>query len=123
MFAFKVINLFYIWANATNLRIILAIALLIYVLCRFYRLKQPILKSNIIDAICGHNQQIDKNNHLSNHRCNSVESMEWWPIANRAACLDSVENSRSAIEKVGKNYRTKKKNNNQFTYMHKSNQR
>lgn len=107
MFVFNILKFFYVWANATSLQIVFAIALLIYVLSRYFRLKQPNLPGNIEDAIHGCNSNTtrhskDMNNQLSNDYENHRDStaMEWWPIANRAACLDSVENSRTAIEKV-----------------------
>lgn len=107
MFVFNILKLFYVCANATSLQIVFAISLLIYVLSRYFRLKQPNLPGNIEDAIRGCNSQTtshlkDMNNQLSNDYQNQRDStaMEWWPIANRAACLDSVENSRTAIEKV-----------------------
>lgn len=107
MFVFNILKFFYVWANATSLHVVFAIGLLIYVLSRYFRLKQPNLPGNIEDAIRGCNSNLtshtkDMNNHVSNHYKNHRDStsMEWWPIANRAACLDSVENSRTAIEKV-----------------------
>lgn len=87
MIAFNIIKFIYSWTYATSIRIILAFPFMIYVLCRYFRLKQPNLPTTLENAICG-----------NQHGCNS---MEWWPIANRAAGLDSVENSRTAIEKVG----------------------
>lgn len=103
MFMFNILKFFHVWANATSLQIVFAIALLIYVMCRYFRLKQPNLPGNIEDAIRGCNRNPkDINNHVLNDCQNHRDStaMEWWPIANRAACLDSVENSRTAIEKV-----------------------
>lgn len=109
MFVFNILKFFYVWANATSLQIVFAIALLIYVMCRYFRLKQPNLPGNIEDAIRGCNSNPtshpkDMNNLVSNDNCYQSRrdsmAMEWWPIANRAACLDSVENSRTAIEKV-----------------------
>lgn len=68
--------------------------LLIVVLTRYFRLKKP--PSAVVDCILG--------NAISSstgaHRHDEMTSIDWWPIANRAACLDALENSKTAIEKV-----------------------
>lgn len=96
-------------ASATSLGFILIFGVIIYGLSRYFRLKQPNLPKNLIDAIGG-SQNIDRK-YLTGHdsqRCGSIDFIpEWWPIANRAACLDSIENSRSAIEKVSQFYENK----------------
>lgn len=99
LFILKAIELFYQIASVTSLRIVIILGILVYVLSRYFRLKQPILPQNLVDAICG-------NQHISNQTTDEQEHQQsnlnqWWPIANRAGCLDSIENSRSAIEKVG----------------------
>lgn len=97
-FAIKCIKLFYRLTNATGLSILLVVTAIVIALCRYFRLKQPTeVPQQIIDAFCGGNETMQ-------HSCNNdtVEPIGWWPIANRGACLDSLENSRSAIEKVGK---------------------
>lgn len=102
-FVFHAIKLIYQLVSATSLGFILIFAIIIFVLSRYFRLKQPNLPKNIIDAIGG-NQQLINDRQCStgqqNIHCESSDINEWWPIANRAACLDSVENSCSAIEKV-----------------------
>lgn len=101
VFIIRAIRFFYHLANVTSLGFILLVGIVIFVLSRYFRLKQPNLSQNLIDAIGG-NQHIDRqcSTGQQNQRCDSNDTIEWWPIANRAACLDSVENSRSAIEKV-----------------------
>lgn len=97
----QAIGLIYHLASVTSLGVLLIIGLVIFVLSRYFRLKQPNLSPNIFDAIGG-NQHIDRQCSTGPqiNRCSSNEPIEWWPIANRAACLDNLENSRSAIEKV-----------------------
>lgn len=110
MFIIRVISLFYHLANITSLGFVLAIALVIFVLSRYFRLKQPNLPQHLVDAI-GSSQPIERQyltGQQKNH-CDSSDTVEWWPIANRAASLDSIENSRSAIEKVS--HRKIEKNN------------
>lgn len=104
MFIIRVISFVYHLANTTSLGFILIIAIVICVLSRYFRLKQPNLPQNLIDAI-GSNQHIDRQclTGQVNQRCHASDALEWWPIANRAASLDSIENSRSAIEKVSHN--------------------
>lgn len=101
MFIFRAIRLIYHLASATSLGFLFIFGVVIFVLSRYFRLKQPNLPQNIIDAIGG-NQHIDRqcSMGLQQSRSDSSDMTEWWPIANRAACLDSLENSRSAIEKV-----------------------
>lgn len=104
MFFISAIGLIYDLASATSLGVLLIVGLVIFVLSRYFRLKQPKLTQNIVDAIDG-NQHINRQCSTGprNARCNSSDMIEWWPIANRAACLDNLENSRSAIEKVSRN--------------------
>lgn len=101
VFIIRTIRLFYHLANVTSLGFILFVGIVIFVLSRYFRLKQPKLPQNLIDAIGG-NQHNDRqcSSGQQNHRSESNDTVEWWPIANRAACLDSLENSRSAIENV-----------------------
>lgn len=102
-FVFHAIKLIYQLVSATSLGFILIFAIIIFVLSRYFRLKQPNLPKNIIDAIGGKQEFINDrqcSTGQQNIQCESNDMTDWWPIANRAACLDSVENSRSAIEKV-----------------------
>lgn len=101
VFIIKAIGLIYHLASVTSLGVLLIIGLIIFVLSRYFRLKQPNLSENIVDAIGG-NQHIARQCSTGPqiNRCSSNEPIEWWPIANRAACLDNLENSRSAIQKV-----------------------
>lgn len=104
LFIFRAIRLVYHLASATSLGFLFSVGIVIFVLSRYFRLKQPNLPANLIDAIGG-NQHIDSRQCSTGQqqqpiRCNSSDTVEWWPIANKAACLDSVENSRTAIEKV-----------------------
>lgn len=101
MFIFRTITFVYHVASATSLGVVLIVGVIIYALSRYFRLKQPNLPKNLIDAIGGiqHIERVCSTGQY-NHRCDSSDPSEWWPIANRAACLDSIENSRSAIEKV-----------------------
>lgn len=101
LFVIKVITLVYNLASATSLGFLIIVGAIVFALSRYFRLKQPELPQNLIEAIGG-NQFIEKQ-HTTGHQNNRSEcneTVEWLPIANRAACLDSVENSRSAIEKV-----------------------
>lgn len=104
LFIFRAIRLIYHLASATSLGFIFIFGIVIFALSRYFRLKQPNLPRNLVDAIGG-NQHIGRQCSTRHQqiRCNSSDTIEWWPIANRAACLDSVENSRSAIEKVSQN--------------------
>lgn len=74
--------------------LLLSIFLLVSLLLRYFRLKQP--PPNTINIIFGDDGTNERN------RDSGIHSIEWWPIANRAACLDALENSKSGIEKVGK---------------------
>lgn len=64
---------------------------LVLILSRYFKLKKPARK--IIEQIVG--EKIDGIN------INSKESIDYWPIANRGASLDALENSATAIKKVG----------------------
>lgn len=101
LFIFRAIRLIYNLASATSLGFIFIFGIVIFALSRYFRLKQPNLPRNLVDAFGG-NQHIDRqcSTRQQQIRSDSSDTIEWWPIANRAACLDSVENSRSAIEKV-----------------------
>lgn len=78
---FKLISVSCSWA-------LLLCIIVIFALSRYYRLRKP--ASNITERCFS-----------SKSRSETDESIiEWWPIANRAACLDELENSKSAIEKV-----------------------
>lgn len=107
LFIFRAIRLVYHLASATSLGFLFCVGIVIFVLSRYFRLKQPNLPANLSDAIGG-NQHIDSRQCSTGQeqqqqlRCNSSDTIEWWPIANKAACLDSVENSRTAIEKVSR---------------------
>lgn len=91
----KAIGLLYHLASATNFAVLLICSVIIFLLSRFFRLKQPNVPEHLTVAIDGgHHQYNDKQCFHTN------DTVEWWPIANRAACLDNVENSQSAIEKV-----------------------
>lgn len=80
-FCYKITKIGLSWAT-------LVTVLVIIILSRYFRLRRPSPK--IVDAILGSNDNSTKGDNTA----------EWWPIANRAACLDGLENSRSAIEKV-----------------------
>lgn len=95
LFIIKVIGLFSQIASVTSLRVIFILCILIYSLSRYFRLKQPNLPQNLAAAIAG----------IRNQLADSVEQQcstanDCGPIANRAGCLDSIENSRSAIKNV-----------------------
>lgn len=98
----KTIRLVYNLASATSLGFVLIFGIVVFLLSRYFRLKQPILPQHLIDAIGGGNQHNDRQCSTGQHniRGNSSDTIEWLPIANRAACLDNVENSRTAIENV-----------------------
>lgn len=68
--------------------------LLIVLLTRYFRLKKP--PSAVVDCILGNAEADTGGNH------HDKTTAMGWPIANRAACLDALENSKSAIEKVSK---------------------
>lgn len=107
LFILKAIELFYQIASVTSLRIVFILGILVYILSRYFRLKQPILPQNLIDAICG-NQRISNQSSTHEQEHQQCSLNQWWPIANRAGCLDSIENSRSAIEKVGIPFKAKR---------------
>lgn len=76
--------------------VVLFVVLALIALCRYFRLKQPIdVPKQLIDAICG-----SESTKVQGHIGDRI--IGWWPIANRGACFDGVENSRSAIENVCK---------------------
>lgn len=77
--------------------------LLIVVLSRYFRLKKP--PTAIVDCILGSSlMSTDAGavTAVNQYTDEQTTAIEWWPIANRAACLDALENSKSAIEKVRK---------------------
>lgn len=95
----KAIGLLYHLASATNFAALLICGVIVFVLSRWFRLKQPKhLPDHLATAIDGyHHQHHDRQ---CFHEHSNTAMVQWWPIANRAACLDNVENSQSAIEKV-----------------------
>lgn len=104
LFMIKAIGFVYHLASATNLGFLFICGIGIFLLSRYFRLKQPNLPKNIANAIDG-SQHIDRKC-SAGHQISQIDSndaIEWCPIANRAACLDHVENSRSAIENVSFN--------------------
>lgn len=102
VFIINTIRLVYHLASATSLGFVFILGIAVFLLSRYFRLKQPILTQNLIDAIGRGNQHTDRqcSTGQHNYRDNSSDTIAWLPIANRAACLDNVENSRSAIENV-----------------------
>lgn len=94
----KAFGLLYHLASATNFGVLLIFSVIIFVLSRCFRLKQPTVPEYLAHAIGGRHQHIDRQC-FNNINSNTAECC-WIPIANRAACLDNVENSQSAIEKV-----------------------
>lgn len=82
-------------ASLTSLRVILLLCIVIYLLSRYFRLKQPNLPQNLVNAIAG-----IRNRLMDTERQQCVKISDCGPIANRAGCLDSIENSRSAIQNV-----------------------
>lgn len=90
--------------SLTSLRVILVLCIIVYSLSRYFRLKQPQLPQNLVDAIAGTRSPFDAANGL---QYTAAPTKPVWPplgcgpIANRAGCLDSIENSRSAIKNVG----------------------
>lgn len=103
LFVYRAIRLFYHLASATSLGLILLVGIFVFALSRYFRLKQPNLPQNIFDAIGSQHINRQCSTGQQNLRCDSNDTFSWWPIANRAACLDSIENSRSAIENVSLN--------------------
>lgn len=103
----KAFGLLYHLASATNFSVLLIFSVFVFVLSRCFRLKQPALPEHLAHAIDGGscdggrhaNHQHAYGRLCSNTNSNAMECC-WTPIANRAACLDNVENSQSAIEKV-----------------------
>lgn len=81
-FCYKLTKIGLSWAT-------LVTVLVIIILSRYFRLRRPSQK--FVDDILGGDNGTSIGDNTSN---------EWWPIANRAACLDGLENSKSAIEKV-----------------------
>lgn len=61
---------------------------LLLILSRYFKLKRPVKKN--VDNILG--VEIDGVNYS--------EAIDYWPIANRGASLDALENSATAIKKV-----------------------
>lgn len=96
LFIIKVIGLFSQIAGVTSLRVIFILCILIYSLSRYFRLKQPNLPQNLAAAIAGIRNQLADSNQ---QQCSTANN-NCGPIANRAGCLDSIENSRSAIKNV-----------------------
>lgn len=94
----KAISLLYHLASATNFAVLLICCVIVFVLSRWFRLKQPILPEHLTIAIDGRRHQHDNQQYCCTNTNTAV--VQWSPIANRAACLDNVENSQSAIEKV-----------------------
>lgn len=103
----KAFGLLYHLVSATNFGVLLIFSAIVFVLSRCFRLKQPNIPEYLAHAINGgggddvgrtnHHQHIDRQCFKTNS--NTTECC-WTPIANRGACLDNVENSKSAIEKV-----------------------
>lgn len=99
----KAFGLLYHLASATNFGVLLIFSAIVFVLSRCFRLKQPAVPEHLVHAIDGggsggRHQHIDRQC-FNNTNSNTAECC-WAPIANRAACLDNVDNSQSAIEKV-----------------------
>lgn len=80
-FCLKLTKIGFSWATIVTV-------LLIVILTRYFRLRRP--PANIVNHIFDGESSAPNADH----------SVDWWPIANRAACLDGLENSKSAIEKV-----------------------
>lgn len=93
----KAFGLLYHLASATNFAVLLILGVIVFVLSRCFRLKQPSLPEHLAHAIYGGGDGRRQCFHNTN---SSAMECCWTPIANRAACLDNVENSKSAIEKV-----------------------
>lgn len=93
----KAFGLLYHLASATNFTGLLILGVIVFVLSRWFRLKQPTLPEHLAHTIHGGGD--GGRQCFSNTNSNAMECC-WTPIANRAACLDNVENSKSAIEKV-----------------------
>lgn len=62
---------------------------LLLILSRYFKLKRPAKK--VVDNILG--EEIDGVNY-------NREAIDYWPIANRGASLDALENSGTAVRKV-----------------------
>lgn len=107
-FAVTTIGLISQITSVTSLRVILVLCILVYSLSRYFRLKQPQLPQNLADAIAGTRipfSAVDRNQQCATATTapptKAVATTNSGPIANRAGCLDSIENSRSAIKNVG----------------------
>lgn len=96
----KAFGLLYHLASATNFAVLLIFGVIVFVLSRCFRLKQPALPEHLVRAIHGGINANGNGRCFNNTNSNATVECYWTPIANRAACLDNVENSKSAIEKV-----------------------
>lgn len=103
LFAVRAIGIVSQITSLTSLRVVLVLCIIVYSLSRYFRLKQPQLPQNVADAIAGTRSPFEAANGLQYTAAPTkpVATSSGGPIANRAGCLDSIENSRSAIKNVG----------------------